>query len=293
MSIQDLFATVLVVSVMLAVGFDLRWRDLSAIRHQPGPLVRGLVFNHLGGPLLALGLAKLFAVPASTAAAMWLIAAVPGGPVGAMLVKHGRGNLALSVALVVCFGVFNTLATPLSLSFIADLPSADRLAFVLSTMRTVLLVVVVPLATGMLVRRHAPRVAAPAKKLANALANVLLIGLIVGVGGAQGHLILDFDLRTILAVASLVLLGVAGGVLVAGGDLRDRCAVGLTSGVRNIALALLLAPRVLDDHGQMVVLLYPVFVILLVTASMFGFRARIGAAPPHDAPSSTPPPMRS
>ena len=182
MSIQDLFATVLVVSVMLAVGFDLRWRDLSAIRQQPGPLVRGLVFNHVGGPLLALGLARLFAVPASTAAAMWLIAAVPGGPVGAMLVKHGRGNLALSVALVVCFGVFNTVATPFSLSFVGDIPPSDRAAFVLSTMRTVVLVVVVPLAAGMLVRRHAPRVAAPAKKVANAIANLLLIGLIVGVG---------------------------------------------------------------------------------------------------------------
>jgi len=287
MSMQDLFATVLVVSVMLAVGFDLRWRDLSAIRQQPGPLVRGLLFNHVGGPLLALGLARLFAVPASTAAAMWLIAAVPGGPVGAMLVKHGRGNLALSVALVVCFGVFNTVATPFSLSFIGDIPASDRAAFVLSTMRTVVLVVVVPLAAGMLVRRHAPRVAAPAKKVANAIANVLLIGLIVGVGGARGHLILDFDVRTILAVASLVMLGVLGGVLVSGGDVRDRCAVGLTSGVRNIALALLLAPRVLDDHGQMVVLLYPVFVILLVTASMFGFRARIGATPVATAAPSS------
>jgi hypothetical protein len=83
------------------------------------------------------------------------------------------------------------------------------------------------------------------------------------------------------------MLGVLGGVLGSGGDVRDRCAVGLTSGVRNIALALLLAPRVLDDHGQMVVLLYPVFVILLVTASMFGFRARIGATPVATAAPSS------
>lgn len=275
MSIQDLFATILVVSVMLAVGFDLRWRDLTAIRDEPGPLLRGLAFNHVGGPLLALAIAAMFAVPESTARAMWLVAAVPGGPVGAMLVKHGRGNLALSVALVVCFGLFNTIATPLSLSFIADIEAADRVAFVAKTMQTVALVVVLPLAVGMTVRRRFERPAAILKKVANGVANVLLVGLIVGIGGARAHEILAFDARTLLAMATLVLAGIAGGALVAGRGLQNRCAVGITSGVRNIALALLLAPRVLDDSGQMVVLLYPVFVILLATATMFGFRWRL------------------
>lgn len=275
MSIQDLFATILVVSVMLAVGFDLRWRDLTAIKDEPGPLARGLLFNHVGGPLLALGIAALFAVPDSTARAMWLVAAVPGGPVGAMLVKHGRGHLALSVALVVCFGVINTVATPLSLSFIADLDPADRVQFVVRTMQTVALVVVAPLAVGMTVRARLPKVAGPAKKVANALANLLLVGLIVGIGAVRAHEILVFDARTLGAMATLVLAGILGGALVAGRGLPIRCAVGITSGVRNIALALLLAPRVLDDDGQLVVLLYPVFVILLATAAMFGFRWRI------------------
>lgn len=275
MSIEDLFATILVVSVMLAVGFDLRWSDLTAIKDEPGPLARGLLFNHVGGPLLAFGIAMLFAVPESTAHAMWLVAAVPGGPVGAMLVKHGRGHLALSVALVVCFGVFNTIATPISLSLIADLDPAARLQFIGRTMQTVALVVVAPLAVGMTIRARAPQVAAPAKKVANIVANVLLVGLIVGIGSMRAHEILDFDARTLGAMATLVLAGIAGGALVAGKGLHVRCAVGITSGVRNIALALLLAPRVLDESGQMVVLLYPVFVIFLATAAMFGFRWRL------------------
>ncbi|MFT5993629.1 MAG: BASS family bile acid:Na+ symporter, partial [Bradymonadia bacterium] len=263
--IQDIFATTLVVSVMLGVGLDVDRTSLRALVKQWPILLRAGAFNHVLVPIVAWGIAEALGVPQQTKLAMLLIASVPGGPVGSLLVRHGRGDLALSVALVITLGLTNTIATPLSLSLLGV--EADRAAFFAATLRTVFGVVVLPLLVGQAIRGASLVWAGRVSKVATMLANVLLVGLIVGMSALNGHLITEFDGRTIAAMAALMIFCLGGGALIGGRSRPIQAATGLTGGVRNIALALLLAPRMLDDYGQLVVLLYPLFVLILASSA--------------------------
>jgi BASS family bile acid:Na+ symporter len=269
--IQDIFATTLVVSVMLGVGLDVDRTSLRALVKQWPILLRAGAFNHVLVPIVAWGIAEALGVPQQTKLAMLLIASVPGGPVGSLLVRHGRGDLALSVALVITLGLTNTIATPLSLSLLGV--EADRAAFFAATLRTVFGVVVLPLLVGQAIRGASLVWAGRVSKVATMLANVLLVGLIVGMSALNGHLITEFDGRTIAAMAALMIFCLGGGALIGGRSRPIQAATGLTGGVRNIALALLLAPRMLDDYGQLVVLLYPLFVLILASSATLLFRA--------------------
>ena len=274
--IQDIFATTLVVSVMLGVGLDVDRTALRALAKRWPILLRAGAFNHLLVPVVAWVIADAFGVPHQTKLAMLLVASVPGGPVGSLLVRHGRGDLALSVALVITLGLTNTIATPLSLSLLGV--EADRAAFFAATLRTVFGVVVLPVLVGQAIRGVSLRWARRVSKVATMLANVLLVGLIIGMSALKGHLITEFDGRTIAAMATLMIFCLGGGALVGGRARPLQAATGLTSGVRNIALALLLAPRMLDDYGQLVVLLYPLFVLVLASTATILFRRAIPAA---------------
>lgn len=160
-------ASLLALNITLAlitfgVALDLRVADFREALTRPRHLVLGMLAQLVLLPAMSFGLILLIEPTPSMALGMIMVAACPGGPTSNFLSHYARGDTATSVALT---GVSSSLAlvlTPLHLAFWGGLyaPAAPLLREVaLDPARmglTIALILIVPLALGMLLTARKP-----------------------------------------------------------------------------------------------------------------------------------------
>jgi bile acid:Na+ symporter, BASS family len=245
---QEVFVACMIVSIMLAVGLDLTGSRLAAVFRRPRVLLVGLAVNLAAVPALAWAIAAGLDLTPGIAAGLLLCAATPGGPIGTLLVLHARGDLALSVSLVVVMTLISTTTTPLTLGLLGVVPTGATHPLGFGAIaQTIALYQLLPLLVGMTVRRVSPRVADKALPLASRASKLAFGVVFVGLTVLQGHRVLDLGLVSLVAVELLVLVSLGLGGLLPPGSASVRAAVSLNTGVRNLALALLLATVWFDD----------------------------------------------
>lgn len=142
------------VLAMLGMGALLAPQDFVLEIKTPRALLTGLGFQWLIVPLIALALASTLPVPAGIAAGLIVIAAVPGGTLSNILTHVGQGNIALSISLTAITTVAALVVTPLLLDLLISqhLPP-DFVLPAASILREIILLLLLPLALGMGVRR--------------------------------------------------------------------------------------------------------------------------------------------
>jgi BASS family bile acid:Na+ symporter len=260
---QTLASAVLVVSMMLALGLQLRPRQIVEILRAPGPLIGIAVVNLLVVPALAWGLVEFLALPVPVAIGLMLCAAAPGGPAAALYSNTARSDLALTGALTVLLPTAGLVTTPAILSVTLELPEGARLP-VLPIVGSLLIFQATPLVVGMLVRRRAParaeRLAPIASKIANATLAMFLVVMFV----VQGETLLEVGAPSWIAFFALALVSLGLGYLV---FLRRRDSARSGAFVtvsRNVSVAIMLASTFFEDpRVDLTVLTFGLVVFLL------------------------------
>jgi len=266
--LQDILVAGLIIVIMLAVGLDLTPRRFVHVFRYPFAMIVGLVVNHVAVPLVALGLSHVLALSTPVAIGLIICAATPGGPVAPIFVQYARGDLALTVSLVVVMTLINVAAIPLTLELFHVVPPGTDLAVDLVAMGTTIgLYVFVPLAVGMAVRQWLPKLADRALPIASKSANGTLGIVIVGLTITEGYRVVDIGALSLIAIELCILASIGLGLLLTPGGRRFRAAVSLTSSIRNLALALLLISVWFDDGA------------ILLTAMTYGLLMMLNAAP--------------
>ena len=153
-SYEYALASTQLVLAMLGMGALLSPRDFVLEIQAPRSLLTGLGFQWIAVPLIALALASTLPIPAGIAAGLIVVAAVPGGTLSNILTHFGRGNIALSISLTAITTVAALLVTPLLLHLmIAQHLPPDFSMPAASILREIILILLLPLALGMGVRR--------------------------------------------------------------------------------------------------------------------------------------------
>jgi BASS family bile acid:Na+ symporter len=150
---------VLLIMVMTGLGLSLTIADLKRVIVVPKAATIGLVGQLLALPLLALALASVLAPSPEIAVGAIILAACPGGVTSNAYVFAARADVALSVTLTAISSVITVFTIPL-LTYLAmqvfmdaaqrpDLPTVN-------IFRTLFMLSIVPIATGMAVRWRWP-----------------------------------------------------------------------------------------------------------------------------------------
>ena len=113
------FASAQLVLAMLGMGATLRGRDFMEVVRSPKGFGLGLFAVLVAGPLLALGVGRLFGLEPGLATGLVLVAAVPGGTLSNLLTYFAHGNVALSVSLTATATVGCLASTPVVLRLFA------------------------------------------------------------------------------------------------------------------------------------------------------------------------------
>jgi len=248
------FVTVVIFSLMLAIGVNHSFRQVTYLARQPGLLVRSLLSVIVVVPGIVGVLLWAFPLPPAVATGLALLAAAPGAPLTTKRTEMAGGELPYAVNLQLTLAVLAVVVTPLILSVyfsIFDL-LIERVA-PLEVARQVARVTFLPVVVGFLIRRFLPAVAARIGNPLRILSNILLIILVLVV---VVFLAMAPDLRAMLylgwagtlAIVLIVALSLAAGHILGGPTQEKRAVLAVASIARNVGLALFLVG--LTDYGQ-------------------------------------------
>jgi BASS family bile acid:Na+ symporter len=239
----NIAVTITLVELMVAIGLGVPLADVIGVARNWRLVARAALANYVCVPAAAVGLLLLFRAEAMVAAGFLIAAVCPGAPYGPPFTAIAKGNVAVSVGLMVILAGSSALVAPLLLHFLLPLTSgSDSLNVNASKMVVTLLVTqLLPLCVGLTVRQGRPNLAARLLKPANLISIVLnfsVIGLILGV-----HFQTLMAIRPIgfLGMLALVLAALAAGWLLGMPGSGSRKAMAITTSVRNVGVGLVIA----------------------------------------------------
>lgn len=239
--IVNLVATLTLVEMMVTIGLGVRLRDVAGVATDWRLLGRALAANYIVVPAAAVTLLLLFHAPPMVAAGFLIVAACPGAPYGPPLTALARGNVVVSVGLMVILAGSSAILAPLLLGMLlpllagGDQPLRVDAAKMITTLA---LCQFVPLCVGLYLRGWHPALAdklrLPAGRMSTLL-NLVLVGLIVA---TQFHVLVAVRPTAYVGMLALLAATVLVGWLLGGSVPQTRTAMMVTTAVRNAGVSL-------------------------------------------------------
>lgn len=229
--------------IMWSLGLTLTAADFRRVLVAPRGVLIGMLNLAVISPLLALGVAEVFALPPELAVGLVLLGASPGGMMANMLTHLARGDTALSVTMTAISSVGAMLTVPLFIELSANHFDAGAVGDVsmLGIVARVFAITIVPVAIGMEMRRRRPEQVAAIYPRVQRIA-LGVFALVVGGAIVSEHDTVIESLADVAAAA--IALNVAAMIVsfsiskLARLDDRQATAISLELGIHNSALAI-------------------------------------------------------
>jgi BASS family bile acid:Na+ symporter len=227
--------------IMFGMGLTLKAEDFKVVFSRPRDVLVGCLAQFTVMPLLAFALTKIFRLEPALAIGVILVGCCPGGTASNVITYLAKGDLALSVGMTAVSTVLAPVLTPLLVWLLAgETVDVDVVGMLLS----ILWVVILPIALGLLVKRFWPRATEQASAYLPALSTLAICVIVLIVIAANAHKLLDGGLVILLVVVLHNVCGLAAGYLI-GSILRltpaKRRAISVEVGMQNSGLASSLA----------------------------------------------------
>ncbi|MBP5340419.1 MAG: bile acid:sodium symporter family protein [Prevotella sp.] len=227
--------------IMFGMGMTLHFDDFRVVFTRPRDVLIGCAAQFTVMPLLAWTLARLFQLDEALTVGVILVGCCPGGTASNVITYLAKGDLALSVGMTGVSTLLAPVLTPLLVWLLAGKTvDVDVAAMFLS----ILWVVILPIAVGLLVKRLWPRQTEHATAYLPALSSVVIAAIVLIIIAASAHRLMTGGLLIIAVVILHNVGGLAVGYLIAR-LLRlaspKRRALSIEVGMQNSGLASSLA----------------------------------------------------
>jgi bile acid:Na+ symporter, BASS family len=263
---------VFLLASMLEMGLRLTVGQVWASMRNPRLVIGALVANFVIAPLLAIGIARALRLEPPFALGLLLLGLAPGAPIIPKVVQMARGNVAFAVVLMALLMVGTVIGLPLLLPGVAE--GAEVSAWKIA--QPLLLLMLLPLVVGMIVRARVPALPAWVCSSLGSLSDVCGLLVVVLIVALNFKNVLGvFGTGAILAGLLFALLTTLSGWLLGGADRATRATLGLGTGLRNVAAALVIGAQNFNDprvNVMVIVSALASFLILLPAAHLLGRR---------------------
>ncbi len=227
---------------VFALGLNASPRDATWLFRNPKQLAKALSSMFVVMPLFAAALASVFDLHPAVKIALIALSVAPIPPLLPKKAMKVAGESSYVIGLLVAAALLSIVFTPIAVDLFGRASGTPARISPFAIARLVLLTVIVPLGTGMLVRRLAPafaeRVAKPIALLATVLLFASVIPILFTTWPAIESLVGN---GTVMAIAAFVLVGLAAGHLLGGPDPEDRAVQALSTASRHPGIALAIA----------------------------------------------------
>ena len=227
--------------IMFGMGLTLRWEDFRVVFTRPRDVIIGCIAQFTIMPMLAWILARLFSLDDALTIGVLLVGCCPGGTASNVITYLAKGDLALSVGMTSVSTLIAPVMTPLLVLLLAGKNiDVNVTAMILS----ILWVVILPIAAGLLVKHLWPQQTEQATAYLPALSSLAIATIVMIVIAASAQKLLTGGLIIIVVVMLHNLFGISVGYGI-GRLLRlpppKRKALSIEVGMQNSGLASSLA----------------------------------------------------
>ncbi len=248
--------------VMFSIALDLSPAQFRALARAPRPVIAGFLSQFLALPAATYLLVLALEPRPSIALGLMLVAACPGGNISNFLTHRAGGNTALSVSLTALATLGAVVLTPLNIALWGGLYAPTR-AILQATaidpvqvLVTVVVLLAVPLALGMMLNARNPGVAARIRRPLQTLSMVIFVAFIVAALAANWGYFLDLAglvAGLVIAHNALALALGFGVATLFSLTSADRRAITIETGIQNSGLGLILIFAFFGGLGGMAV----------------------------------------
>lgn len=284
--------------IMLGMGASLTPRDFVLAIKRPYGMMVGLLSQYGFMPFIGLMLALVLPVSDPVKIGIVIMACMPGGTTSNIFTYFSRGNLALSVLMTVNSTVVGVIMIPLLiLASVKVLATAGGLSIIVPTQNIIvtLILLLVPVAIGMLIRKWNANVGALVELTGGALGVGFILLLLLTWVPRNWQFLKGTPLSVFVGAIGLGVLGFLFGYWFS--KLlrlhpRNARTVALETGIQNgpLAIAIVaftfvgpLAP--IQQQVMAIPALYSLFIVISSTALTLWFR-RVNAAEEQKIPDA-------
>ena len=259
--------------IMLGLGMTLHPSDFARILRQPKPVLIGLGVQMLLLTAICFGLCLLLKLPPELAVGMMLLAAAPGGASANIYSHLAGGDVALNITLTAVNSLLCLLSLPLIVGFsLAYFMAADQaVPPPFGKIIEVGLIILVPVAIGMGIRRSWPQLSDRVEKPLRLFSVLLLALLVVLTMVQQWRLLAEYAAIIGLACVLFNVLSLLIGYAVPLAlklPRRQAIAIAMEIGIHNGTLALFIAFTVLENSVMAVPAAF-YSISMFITAGLF------------------------
>lgn len=233
--------------IMLGMGLSLVAADFRRIFQYPKAILVGMVNQLILLPLIGFAIVVILPVPAEIAIGIMILAACPGGPTSNLIAHLAKGDTALSVTLTALSSFITILTIPFIVNFalVHFLDEGQMIHLnVLQTIAQIFIIIIIPIAIGMLIRRYsegfALRMAKPVRIASAFVIALVIIGIVIK---ERENFVSYFQQAGIAALLLNVITMLVGYFSARIFGIRDRQALSISieSGIQNGTLAISIA----------------------------------------------------
>jgi len=279
---EQAILALMIAVIMLGMGASLTPRDFVLALKRPKGLAIGVISQYGFMPFIGFLLISALPLPEAIAVGTLIMACMPGGTTSNIFTYFSKGNLALSVLMTVTSTVFGVLLIPIVLLIYAgaldlEIPRENIIA--------TLVLLLVPVAIGMMLRKLNANVGAVTEFMGSALAVFFIVFLIVSWIPRNWGFLMETTWATYVASAALGFVGISVGYNFARTlklHPRNARTVALETGIQNGPLAIAIIAFTFsgtEAQSYMAVpVLYSLFIVIVSTCVTFYFRRANTAA---------------
>jgi BASS family bile acid:Na+ symporter len=265
--LANILVVVLLVEMMVAAGLGVCLSDLAAVARNVPLLIRAGLANYVLAPAIAISLLYLFQADPIVALGFLLVSVCPGAPFAPALTAIAKGQVAVSVGLMVILAASSAVVAPLLLSSLSRLIThgANLKIDTVKIVTTLLMTQFIPLGIGLLIRAKRPLIAEKLKKPANLLSAVLSLLVFALIIALQYRTLVEVRAKGYLEICILIFLFLAAGLVLGGQPIALRKAIGLTTAARNVGVALVIATASFPDTAAVTaVIVFAIFQTMIL-----------------------------
>lgn len=238
--------------IMLGLGLALTWADFQRVARYPRAVVSGLVVQGVLLPAVAFGLCHAFQLPAEYAVGLMLLAASPGGATANLFSHLAGGDVALNLTLTAVNSVLSIVTVPalVGVGMHQFLAQDKQIPMQFGKVVSVLVIVLVPVAIGMVLRKKKPEFAARLEKPVKIASAAFLLFVIAAAAWEQRAGLAGWfgDVGLATLAFNLASLGIGYAVpRVLSLDERQSAAIAFEIGIHNGTMAIAFAGSVLGN----------------------------------------------
>lgn len=267
-----------VITSMLAMGLSLTMAQILQPLKNARLVLLALLANFVLVPLLAYGIVLLIPLEQSLQIGLVVLATAAGAPFLPKLVQGAKGDIALGVGLMVLLMVVTIVYLPIVLPLL--LAGVEVNPWDIA--QSLIVLMLIPLAIGLLIKSHSPESAAHWQEVMSKVSSLaILILLVLGLGLNASNILSLIGTGGLLALLLFIIGSLVIGLLLGGGDPAVRSVMGLGTAQRNVSAAIVVAAQNFTEGNTLTLILVASILLLLVllpTAKRLGTRVQTAAS---------------